>query len=66
MFDLSCPVYNTIIAYLFIVALIILIKPSFLYDDDKVKTNGMVSFPVFVILISIVLYFLFSVLCHFC
>ena len=63
------PLYTSLIIYAFIVALLLHLKPSFLFDKNgNVKCTGfgcnksIFSFPVFIVLLSILIYFLITVL----
>lgn len=63
----NAPVYNTIIFYIMIVCILLIIKPSFMYDHKKkcFKTFGtsegktVFSFPVITIGSGILLYLIF-------
>jgi hypothetical protein len=63
------PLLNTIILFIIIIALIIIIKPKFIYSKktQKYKTFGskknqsLCCFPVFVLFLGIGLYFIFLI-----
>jgi len=67
IFDPSSPVFNAIIFYILIISIILLLKPSFMYDEktNKFKSFGcnddqtIFSFPVISIIIAIILYLIF-------
>ncbi len=63
----TTPIYNTVIFYIMIICIILIIKPSFMYDEktNKFKSFGtgegqtIFSFPCISISIAILLYLIF-------
>jgi len=64
----TSPVYNSIMFYIIIICLVLLIKPNFMYCKklNKFKDFGvssknktLLTFPVFTIIVAILLYMIF-------
>lgn len=74
IFDLYNPVFNTIFVYIIILVLLILQKPSFIYDRKHRKFKGfgtsrgksMFALPVLAIVLAVVIYVVFASIEKFC
>lgn len=68
IFDPYRPAYNTIIVFVILTIIVLIIKPTFMYDyeNKKLKQFGcgqdqtLLSFPLFSISCAIIIYIIFS------
>ena len=64
------PLYNSLKVYIIIIVLLIYLKPSFIYDKKQKqfksfgldKNSTIFSLPILSIFLSIIIYFIFSVI----
>lgn len=69
MFDPKTPVENTIFLYMFLVLILLYLKPSFLFHSDgKLKSFGcgnnktIINFPIIITSFAVIMYFIFALI----